>query len=408
MSRIYKEYDLLLQIGAGTYSAVYKAKRKSDGLLVAIKIVESQSENEVSLIVSEANVLKHLMGGPPSIPKIYDFFNEGPLFFIIMEYLDGYITLLEWANSYSSLIFNGTNCDEDLQGFVKAREEDIIYIFGQIVSSINYLHQKFVIHRDLKLENIMFNPKTREIKLIDFGFSIISQTMVWTTICGSFEYLAPEVLHDLINQSNEKSQVEKDPEYTTQTEVWSLGIILYGMIYCRLPFFHQNRLKLIKLVLNSEISYDPEKAIFNPSLNILLHSMLQKDPTQRLNFTQVYQYPLFTETYKQIIKSTSYKAGIHRMTYNSDNTNKLKPIPELNSRYTNNYAPNLDNKPNESNKDDHEVGLEQNNNSNVTLSKAHFPLTYRMSYTQKSRNFAKINKAFPLRAKIVAPKLVTS
>lgn len=165
MSRIYKEYDLIKQIGYGSFSEIYQAKRKSDNLIVAIKIYEAQTQNEINLIETEAKVLKHLMGGHPSIPNIYDFFNEDLIFFIIMDYFEGFITLLDWINSYAHSIFSEDIKKDDLQHIIKKREESIAIIFTQIVSSINYLHRKSVIHRDLKLENIMINPNTLAIKL---------------------------------------------------------------------------------------------------------------------------------------------------------------------------------------------------------------------------------------------------
>lgn len=97
--------------------------------------------------------------------------------------------------------------------------------------------------------------------------------MIWSTISGSFEYLAPEILRDIVKITSEnKTQEEVQTAYNTQSEIWSLGIILYGLVYCKLPFFHHNQIKLIKP------SFVPENVIYKPILKSLLVSMLEKDP----------------------------------------------------------------------------------------------------------------------------------
>lgn len=260
-------------------------------MIVAIKILESRSEKERNSIIKEANILKYLEGGHPSIPMIYDFFNSGALFFIIMEYLDGFVTLLDWINSIS---LNASEIDYQLH--YKKREEQIKNIFIQIVSTVKYLYHKSIIHRDLKLENVMFNEKTMKIKIIDFGLAIYSLDLNWTTICGSLEYLAPEIIQDIVNCHNGKiNPSDNNLLYSTDSEVWSIGIILYGIIYCKLPFYNKNKLKSIDLILHTDISYEPENAIYNANLKNLLKMMLIKDPHARINFVQVCKHPFFAQ-----------------------------------------------------------------------------------------------------------------
>lgn len=298
MSLLYKDYDLIGQIGNGSSSSVYRAKRKSDGIDVSIKIVEVKSENELYFIQNEEKILKTLMGGHPSIPILYDIFSEGPFYFIVMEFLEDYIALLDWTNSYVPLIFESDYESDKIQELVKLREDDITEIFANIISAINYLHSKSVVHRDLKLENIMVNPNTKSVKIIDYGFSIVSENMIWSTICGSFEYLAPEILQDIMKHNYQQGHDVVYSTYSIQSEVWSIGVILYGMIFCRLPFFHQSKIKLFNMILNTEISFAPENVILNENLKKLLLEMLNKDPEKRIEFDKISQHPFLQKFFQ--------------------------------------------------------------------------------------------------------------
>lgn len=417
MSQITRDYDIINQIGAGTFSAVYKAKRKSDGLIVAIKMIEVQSREEISLIYNEVEVLKHLMGGHPSIPETYDFFSEGPVFFLIMEYLDDFITLLEWTNTYAPILFYGTQNGDDIQGLVKTREEYISIILKKILSSLNFLHSKRVVHRDLKLENIMINPKNFSIKLIDFGFSVISESMVWTTICGSFEYMAPEILRDLIRNSNSKEEDSTMP-YSLQSEVWPLGVILYGLIFCRLPFVHQNRIKLINLVLNSEPSFYPENAICDPNLRNLVLEMLQKDPSNRISFSQISRHPFLNDTNKigtnnRFKKSTSFDTQINKLTYikNSSTSNKgtdnSKTDTEIKANKSNDNFSQEITKPKVEPKVVSKVVTKNDAKADTKIQSKCLPLSYRVGFTQFHKTGPKYSKSLRIGARIIAPKIIT-
>lgn len=379
MRHLQQQYELINKIGIGTFSSVYKANRKSDGLTVAIKIIEAQSEEDVKSITTESNILIHLKGSHPSIPKLYDLFNDGPLYFLIIEYLDGYITLLDWASKFSTIIFNSNFSDENFQEIAKERERTISFIFGQIISSVSYLYQKSVIHRDLKLENIMINPKTNEIKIVDFGLSIISRSMTWSNICGSLEYMAPEIIKDIVKDQNENlSQLNSKAVYSTKSEIWSLGIILYGMTFCKLPFAHPNKQELINLIRLSNISYEPRHVISSKNLIGLLKSMLNKDVNERINFSDVYNHPFLKEIHSQPskklhIKSYSCKEDIDKIMVDS----KLEFLSDDNIR---------------------QRKLHENHKS--------LPLSFKMNKNHKNiRNWRNI-KTRPVKAKIVAPKLI--
>ena len=297
MHRITTDYDLLKITGRGTFSEVFEGKRKIDGKIVAIKVIKCQNEIHDKIIMKEINIMKLVSGGHPSIPRLYDHFKEGQFYYIIMEYLDGYVTLLDWINELGqsttyncyAIQSNSHEMTEDLF----YREKSIASIFVQIASCVAYLHSLHIFHRDLKLENIMINPITKNVKIIDFGLATHSDNMKWETICGSFEYLAPEIIQDVKN-------LNKAHSFTFQSEIWTLGVILYSMTYYKLPFYSQNIFDMFKSIIYLSLQLDEEELFASEELKDLILQMLSKDPVERPYFEQIFAHPFLNEEYKKI------------------------------------------------------------------------------------------------------------
>ena len=404
MSRIYNEFKLLQQIGQGTFSYIYKAIRIADGIKVAIKIREIQNEFDEEQVVEEGNILRSIMGGHSTIPILYDVFKEDSYCFIVMEYLDGYITLLDWINSSTSLSSLVSNSTENHQSIIEEREKDISNIFAQIISGVDYIHQMSVVHRDLKLENIMFNPETKIVKIIDFGFSKKTSTMKWGTICGSFEYIAPEILKVLLLSTNDQSpEYENDQNllFTVQSEIWSLGVILYGMTYQRLPFFEQNRIKLINIILKSSVPIESQNQIVSRDLNNLILAMLEKDPSKRINFLQLYRHPFLINAFQQytcsIIKNFSLCQSMHSdpETYYD---NDFLSDPETETAV-------IDKSKNTSSKKYLSVSKNNLELSRVTCSQINLPMTYRIGQIANPKHYNKKRTPHLFGPKIISPRI---
>ena len=155
---------------------------------------------------------------------------------------------------------------------------------------MEYMHEKNVSHRDLKLENIMID-KYAHIRLIDFGFSSLNTMM--TTCCGSIPYCAPEIL--------------SGQNYTKSADIWSLGIILYAILQGCLPFYHSNINMLAFIICSNEPYFTPS---MDPSARDLIIKMLIKDPEQRITLNEIKEHPfvkqskLFQINYKQLFSPT--------------------------------------------------------------------------------------------------------
>lgn len=164
----------------------------------------------------------------------------------------------------------------------KLPEEEAKIIFGQLVEAIKYCHRKSVVHRDIKLENVLYDASTQRVKLIDFGFAIaLAPGSKLNVFCGTPSYMAPEIV-------NKK-------EYTFPVDTWALGILLFKALNGNFPFRGKEKLFLqclkFQLIIKGQDDKELYKRInsckldFQPNISIqaknLLGKILKNNPNER-------------------------------------------------------------------------------------------------------------------------------
>lgn len=149
-------------------------------------------------------------------------------------------------------------------------EEQTRFYSAQITMAITYLHERGVIYRNLKLENLLLDSKGN-IKITDFGLckEDMDYGTTTSTFCGTPEYLAPEVL--------------EDNDYGRSVDWWGVGVVMYTMICGHLPFYNRNHEVLFDLILHEDIRLP---ATLSPSSKDLLSKLLVKDPNLRLGSSE--------------------------------------------------------------------------------------------------------------------------
>jgi serine/threonine protein kinase len=167
----------------------------------------------------------------------------------------------------------------DLLSFVRKRtklsEKVAKFIFRQIIEALQYIHSNNIIHRDIKLDNILIDLNNT-IKLCDFGVSKqIKENEVIYDQCGTPAYIAPEILR------NEGFQ-------GYAADVWSAGIVLYAMVQGRVPFFTKEVQDLYVMITKSP--YTPLQNC-TPELEDLISKLLNKDPKKRISTEEVLNHP---------------------------------------------------------------------------------------------------------------------
>ena len=256
---------LIKTIGKGTFSTVKLGYEIPTGIKVAVKILDKKivKENETKEIQREINILKKL--SHPNIIKLHKVLLNERYFYLVMDYVDG----------------------DDLFHYVSKKkrlpEIESCKFFHQLISCIEYLNSLNIVHRDIKPENILLDTQKNNLKLIDFGLSIISNGQLLKTKCGSPCFVAPEV-------------IQKISYNGLISDIWSIGIVLYFMLTGNLPF-ESNTLKDLysKIIYGvfSIPSFLSENAIS------ILKKLLNVDPKKRITIAEIKKHPFYLQ-YKQI------------------------------------------------------------------------------------------------------------
>ncbi|XP_042201194.1 serine/threonine-protein kinase MARK2 isoform X4 [Callorhinchus milii] len=214
-------YRLLKTIGKGNFAKVKLARHVLTGKEVAVKIIDKAQLNSSSLqkLFREVRIMKNL--NHPNIVKLFEVIETEKTLYLVMEYASG-------GEVFDYLVAHG-----------RMKEKEARAKFRQIVSAVQYCHQKCIVHRDLKAENLLVDVDMN-IKIADFGFSNeFTLGNKLDTFCGSPPYAAPELF---------QGKKYDGPE----VDVWSLGVILYTLVSGSLPFDGQNLKELRERVLRGK------------------------------------------------------------------------------------------------------------------------------------------------------------
>ncbi|PHH50209.1 putative serine/threonine-protein kinase YPL150W [Ceratocystis fimbriata CBS 114723] len=250
-------YTLGRLIGKGSFGKVYLATHKlTNGSKVVLK---SANKNDSNLA---REIHHHRQFIHPHIARLYEIIVTETMVWMVLEYCAG-------DELYNHLLKHGP-----------LPVEKVKKIFAQLVGAVSYVHQHSCVHRDLKLENILFD-KNENVKLVDFGFTreYEGKTNHLQTFCGTICYSAPEML------KGEKYAGEK-------VDVWSLGVILYALLCGELPFDDDIDNETRRKILSEEPKY-PDHI---PSESIpLIKSLLSKRPLLRPSLPEILSHPFLAE-----------------------------------------------------------------------------------------------------------------
>ena len=264
-----KYYKKIKDLGSGSYGAVYLAKNVVMDNIVAIKSIEKTEDNMVDdlEIKNEINILKKL--SHPNIVKIYEFFDTILYYYLVTEY-----------------------CKKgELFSYIKNRfsERQLAVLFYQVFSGLCYLHEKKIIHRDLKLENIMVSDVEKDvltgeeyfwIKIIDFGTAkIFEKNKTEKSIIGSSYYIAPEVLRQ---------------KYNEKCDTWSVGVILYMTLVGVAPFDGRTDEEIIHRIKTGK--YNKKNSRFvehSEEVKDLVYKLLEMNTEKRYSAKEALNHPWF-------------------------------------------------------------------------------------------------------------------
>jgi eukaryotic-like serine/threonine-protein kinase len=262
------KYEVIRELGKGATSAVYRAYDPFQNRQVAIKVVypEALGDQEYGkryrkLFVTEASLAGKL--SHPHIVAIYDAVAGEEASYIVMEYVDG--STLEQYTQHDSLL----------------PVQRIVEIIYKCAKALEYASKQGVIHRDIKPANILLAGES-DIKVSDFG-AALTQAAETTQVSGvgSPAYMSPEQV--------------KEQQLTYQTDIFSLGVVMYQMLTGRLPFQGANNYSMIYQIINvdppSPLEVRPD---IPPRIDAIVMRALQKDTAQRYQRWEEFAHDLAT------------------------------------------------------------------------------------------------------------------
>ena len=258
---ILSDYEIDSILGKGTFSTVKLATNIRTNEKIAIKILEKnkiKTTRDLNRINREINIAKNI-----NHLNIVQFFE-------IKEDLDKYYILMEYCE-------NGELFDLILSK-KKLSEDEAAYYFYQLVNGLEYIHMNNIIHRDLKPENLLLT-KNNILKIIDFGLSNYNpEDNLLSTPCGSPCYASPEMVSG-----------KKYNGFTN--DVWSLGIILYAMIYGYLPFENENNNDLLfRKIRECKVDYPKNNCVLALDL---LKKILVRDFNERITIDGIKRHKFY-------------------------------------------------------------------------------------------------------------------
>ena len=242
-----KDYEQLKTVGLGSYGRVRLCKHKKTGDIFVMKILKKNDiikQKQVDHVYSEFNILINLKH--PFIVQLLGYnFDDPKYVYFILEYIQGgeLFTLLRTKRTFP---------------IPQAR-----FYIAHIITIFEYLHSKNIVYRDLKPENILIN-KNGYLKLTDFGFAKQLENEKTYTLCGTPEYLAPEII---LNKGHGKA-----------VDWWTLGILLYEMLVGIDPFSDDEPMKTYQKILKGKINFP--KTINKDAKSLIKH-LLTQDTSKR-------------------------------------------------------------------------------------------------------------------------------
>lgn len=249
-------YTIGKTLGKGSFSTVREGKHLQNEQLVAIKIIQKssilQQEKVRKRFCSEIKVQKGL--NHPNIVRCLEWMETERNFYLVLELVQG----------------------ETMREYLKKRnridEEEAKIILIQICSAVNYMHNKGILHRDLKLDNMVLENDGK-VKITDFGLSTnLDGLENRLQFCGSPSFIAPEVLCKR--------------SYTTASDIWSLGVNLFYLLTGNLPFTMESKNNFTSLYFSILQGCEIPQTLSNDCQD-LLRRMLMKEESQRISMAEI-------------------------------------------------------------------------------------------------------------------------
>ena len=279
-------YKVIQQLGEGSFGKAFLCKRESDDSLCVIKqiLIEGMDKKEKDDVLNESIILAKL--DHQNIIKFFEVFESNKpkhMVNIVTEYADG--------GDLSEKIKEKKNKNNNFT------ESEILDYFTQICLAIKHIHEKKIIHRDLKSGNI-FLMKNGLVKLGDFGIAKRFQKTMdkAKTLIGTPYYLSPEIING--------------KPYDSKSDIWSLGVLLYEMMTFKMPF-NANSLPMLSVKIMRG-QYIPPPTIYTKDLRELVTKCLTVEPKNRPSIQEILRMPIIQNRIRSFLTENQYNKEFNK------------------------------------------------------------------------------------------------
>eukprot|EP00124_Ichthyophonus_hoferi_P004780 Ihof_evm1s575 gene=Ihof_evmTU1s575 len=240
------DFEMVRTLGTGSFGRVLLVRDKRDDQYRALKIIRKEviiKLKQVEHTANEKNILSCI--SCPFIIHLIDYFQDNRSIYFLMEYING--------GEMFTHIHRNHYFSYDITRFFAA----------QVVMAFEYLHNLDIVYRDLKPENLLIDS-IGYMRITDFGFAKMVTDRTWT-LCGTPEYLAPEII--------------LSKGYAHAVDWWALGVLLYEMRCGHAPFYDQSQMEMCKKIVEGRLAFPPH---FKPDERNIIAQLLTSDLTKRL------------------------------------------------------------------------------------------------------------------------------
>jgi len=265
------EYKTGKILGQGSYAIVKEAVHVKTGKTYAVKVINKKlMRGKEFMILNEIEILKRVSKGHPNITTLYDYFETPNNLYLVMDLCTG-------GELFDRIYNRGHYYEADAADIVRT-----------VCSAVAYLHDKNIVHRDIKAENMLFKSKEENAPLLiaDFGLSKIidNQINVLMTTCGTPGYMAPEVI--------------ARTGHGKPVDMWSIGVLTYFLLCGYTPFDGQRMDEEVKNILAGNYKFEPVQYWFAVSATArdFISKLLVVNPNLRMTAKQALQHPWLQQT----------------------------------------------------------------------------------------------------------------
>lgn len=264
MNKKVGEYLLKDKLGVGQYGTVYQATRNGTDDAFAVKVIPAAKYRSTPRLDQFTNNEVGVLGklDCPHVIRFIEIFRSCSNYYIVYEYC------------------NGGTLAELLERRGHLPESEAVEMFRQLLEAFRVLFRENILHRDLKPANLLFHNGM--VKIADFGFckELLEPGQMTNTLVGSPMYMAPEVL--------------RGKKYDARADVWSLGIVLYEMLFGKPPHEESTVSKLLQQVEKFELKMPLHVNSISAPIQTLLKRLLQTEPDKRISPKELTEHPLLS------------------------------------------------------------------------------------------------------------------